>query len=98
MIDGIHGMALHAIQGNRASSQDDLRYTEPYSHCSAEVGVPLTFGRCCRGNLWNCLKEVKPLLVFDGALRFTLEPMQENRASSQFDLRFTYLFPIPAVT
>ena len=34
------------------------------------------------GNHWNCLKEVKPLVVCDVEGEMALEPMQENRASS----------------
>ena len=37
-------------------------------------------------NLWTCLKEVKPLVVFDGESAVPVEPMQGNRASSQVDL------------
>ena len=46
-------------------------------------------------NLWSCLKEVKPLVVFDGERRMALEPMQGNRASSRCDLGYTELFRVP---
>ena len=49
------------------------------------------------GNLWNCLKEVKPL-VFDGEHGMALEPMQGNRATSRVDLWYTELFHVAAVT
>ena len=49
------------------------------------------------GNLWNCLKEVKPL-VFDGEHGMALEPMQGNQASSRVDLWYTELFHVAAVT
>ena len=49
------------------------------------------------GNLWSCLKEVKPLVVFHGDLGMALEPMQGNRASSLVDLGYTDLFLIAAV-
>ena len=50
------------------------------------------------GNLWSCLKEVKPLVVYDVEGRMSLEPMQVNRGSSRVDLGYTELFRIPAVT
>ena len=34
------------------------------------------------GNLLICLKEIKPLVVFDVKRGIALEPMQRNRASS----------------
>ena len=34
------------------------------------------------GNLWSCLKEVKPLVMYDGAQGIALEPMQGNWALS----------------
>ena len=50
------------------------------------------------GNLGSCLKEVKPLVEYDGEQGIALEPMQGNRAKSQVDLGYTVLFHIPAVT
>ena len=32
------------------------------------------------GNLGSCLKELKPLVVYDGELGIALEPMQGNGA------------------
>ena len=37
------------------------------------------------GNLWSCLKEVKPLVVYDGEWRIAMKPVQWNRATSQID-------------
>ena len=48
------------------------------------------------GNLWSCLKEVKPL-VYDVEHRMALEPMQANPASFHVDVGYTELFGIPAV-
>ena len=50
------------------------------------------------GNLWNCLKEVKPLVMFDGECRMALEPKQENLASSRIDLGYTEHFPVAELT
>ena len=50
------------------------------------------------GNLWSCLKEVKPLVMYDVERVMALEPMQGNRASFRVDLGYTELFRIPAVT
>ena len=49
-------------------------------------------------NLCICLKEVKPLVVYDGEWGIALEKMQGNRASSRVDLGYTNLFHIAAVT
>ena len=35
------------------------------------------------GNFLCCLKDVKPLLMFDGECRMSLQPMQGNRASTR---------------
>ena len=50
------------------------------------------------GNLWSCLKEVKPIVVFDVECGMALEPMQQNWASSQVDLVYTELFCVATVT
>ena len=50
------------------------------------------------GNLLNCLKEFKSLVMFDGECRMALEPRQGIRASSQLDLGYTELFHVAAVT
>ena len=48
-------------------------------------------------NLWSCLTEVKPLVMFDGECGMPLEPMQANQASSRIDLVYTELFHVAAV-
>ena len=50
------------------------------------------------GNLWSCLKEVKPLLMYDGEQGIALGSRQGNHASSRVDLRYTELFHFPAMT
>ena len=50
------------------------------------------------GNLWSYLKEIKPLVVFDGECRMALEPMQGNQASSLDDFDYTEQFCIAVVT
>ena len=50
------------------------------------------------GNFWSSLKEVKPLVMFDGEWGMALEPMQWNRASSRVDLGYTELFRVAVVT
>ena len=49
-------------------------------------------------NFWSCLKDVKPLVMFDGECRMALEPMQGNLASSRVDLGYTEQFCVSAVT
>ena len=53
---------------------------------------------CVSGNLGSGLKEVKPLVMFDGEQGIALEPMQGNQAYSRVDLAYPELFHIPAVT
>ena len=50
------------------------------------------------GNLWSCLKEVKPLVIFVEEGEMDLEPMQGNWASSRLDLGYTESFHVAAVT
>ena len=50
------------------------------------------------GNLWSCIKEIKPHVLYDVECRMALEPMQGSRASSWVDLGYAKLFRIPAVT
>ena len=50
------------------------------------------------GNLWSCLKEVKPLVVYDEERRIAMEPMQGKWVSSRVDLGYTQLFCVPEVT
>ena len=50
------------------------------------------------GNFGSCLKEVKPLVVYDGEQGIVLAPMQGNRAQSRVALGYTEIFHIPAVT
>ena len=57
------GIPLQSKSGNQLSSRDNMGCTELYLSCCAELGVPETG---VSGNLWSCLKEVKPLVVFDG--------------------------------
>ena len=53
---------------------------------------------CVSGNIGSCLKEVEPLVVYDGEQGIALEPMQWNRVRSRVDLDYSELFHIPAVT
>ena len=53
---------------------------------------------CVSGNLDSCLKEVKPVVLYDGEWGVALKPMQGNQALSRVDLGYSELFHIPAVT
>ena len=44
------------------------------------------------GNLWSCLKEVKPPVVFDGEQWMDMEPMQGIWASSGGEGRCLMVF------
>ena len=50
--------------------------------CSSKLWMVLS------GNLWSCLREVKPLVVVDWERGISLVPMQGNWASSQIDLGY----------
>ena len=50
------------------------------------------------GNLWSCLKEVKPLVVYDVKRGMAMDPMQWNWASSSVDLVYTKLFHVLVLT
>ena len=60
--------------------------------CSSRLGTGVS------GDLWSCVKEVKPFVVFDVERRMALEPKQGNQVSSLVDLRYTELFRVAAVT
>ena len=49
------------------------------SSSCAEIGVPIN-KTCVSGNFGSCLKEVKPLVMYDGEQGILLEPMQGNWA------------------
>ena len=46
------------------------------------------------GKLGSCLKEVKPLVLYDVEHGIAMEPMNWKWASSRFDLGYTELFCI----
>ena len=48
--------------------------------------------------LWSCLKEVKPLFVYDVESGIALESIQKNRDSYHVDLEYSVLFLIHMVT
>ena len=50
------------------------------------------------GNLCSFLKEVKPLILYDVEHGIAMEPMKWKWVSSGFDLGYTELVCIPAVT
>ena len=50
------------------------------------------------GNFWSCLKDFKPLVMFDGECMMALEPMQGNPASSRVELGYTEFFCVAVVT
>ena len=50
------------------------------------------------GNLWSCLKEVKPVFVYGVECGVALEPVQGKQSSCRVDLRYTEIFHVPVVT
>ena len=49
-------------------------------------------------NLCSFLREVKPLVLYDGEHEIVMEPMKWKWVSSRVDLGYTELFCIPQVT
>ena len=49
-------------------------------------------------NFWSCLKNVKPLVMFDGECTMSLEAMKEKPPSSRVELGYTELFCVAALT
>ena len=49
-------------------------------------------------NLWSCLKEVNPLVVYDVVRGMALEPLQGNWPSFPLDLVYKGVFCVPSVT
>ena len=50
------------------------------------------------GNLWNVVKDVKPLVLYDVECEMPMDWMKGKCASSWVDLGYTNLFCIPEVT
>ena len=92
------GIPLQSKPGNQLSSREDLGCTELYLSCCAETGVPLDLRQGSQGNHWSCLKEVKPLVMYDVEYGMDLDPIQRNQSSSRVNLEYTELFRILAVT
>ena len=49
-------------------------------------------------NLWNVVKDVKPLVVYNVECEMTMDSLKGKCASSSVDLGYTNLFCIPEVT
>ena len=58
--------------------------TELSSICCAELGS-CRLGMGFSGNLWSCLKEVKPIVLFDVECCMAVEPMLGNHPSFRVD-------------
>ena len=85
------GLPLLSKPGNQLTSLEEFGCTELSQSCCVEIGVPL-HKTGFSGNLWSCLKEVKPLFMYDVQPAIALEPMQENRPSSPVDLQYPSYF------
>ena len=70
------GRPLQWNPGIQLSSHDDIGCMELSSSFCAEIGVPIDFRRVSQGISVVALKEVKPLVVYDGDKEIALEPMQ----------------------
>ena len=62
---------------SQLSSRDNMGCMGLSSNSFADIGVPIDLRRVS-GNLGSCLKEVKPLAVYDGVQGIALERMQQN--------------------
>ena len=82
MFDWENAIALHAMQGNRASSQFDLGYTNYFAflrghQCSSHLVTVLL------GTLWSSIKQIEAPYVFDWENAVALHAMQGNSSSSR---------------
>ena len=81
--------ACSATSGVLSSYNGHRRNLRCWNWCSSSLETGVS------GNLWSCLKEVKPLVMYDVECGMAPEPMKGNRASSRVDLGYTELFCIP---
>ena len=105
MFEWENAIALHAMQGNLASSRGEGKVSWLFSSCGRHLGYILELRRgwafetrVCSANLWWFLKGVKPLVPYDEDRGMVIEPMLGKLASSQFDLGHSDLFCVPEVT
>ena len=63
----------------------------------AEIGVSINLRRVSQG-ISGVPMEAKPIVLYDGEWGIALKPIQGNWSSFQFDLGYTELCHIPAVT
>ena len=68
MFDWENAIALHAMQGNRASSRGEGEVSWVFSSCGRHVGYILELRRGCPFSTGVCLEKSGPLSRFDGHL------------------------------
>ena len=74
------GIAREPMQGKRASSRVDLRYTELF--CIREVHqCSSRFVTVFLGTLWCSIKKIEAPYMFDWEYGIALHAMQRNRSS-----------------
>ena len=86
-----HGIAMEPLNGKRASSRDDLGYTDLF--CIPEVHqCSSCFVTVFLGSLWCSIKKIEAPYVFDWENGISLHAMQGNLASfpSEGDVSYDF--------
>ena len=82
MFDWEHGIALHAMQGNRASSRGDGEVSLLFSSCSENLGYILKLQPGWSFKTCVCSATSTLLSSYEGHLQNILEVWQHNRDAS----------------
>ena len=96
MIDGIHGMALHAMQGNRASSRGEREVSWFFSSSGGNLGYILELQQGWPFKTRVCSATSGLLSCYEGHLRILLEASQGNRDA--FKVRWVTQGPFSVAT
>ena len=83
MFQGAHGIALHAVQGNRASSRLEGEVSLFFSSCGGDLGYILDLRRGWPFNPRVCSTKSGLLSSYEGHLRSLFEAWQGKRDASR---------------
>ena len=82
MFDWEHGIALHAMQGNRASSPSEGDVSWDFSSCGRKLGYILKLQRGSPFETPLCSPKSRRLSSYDGHLRNPSQAWQDNTDAS----------------
>ena len=86
VFDGVLGIALHAIQGNQASSRGEGEVSYIFSSCDRNLGyiLELRQGRPFKTRVCSATSGL--LSIYEGNFRNLCDPWQGNRDASRGEL------------